>query len=168
MKKIIHVFGNDYYLLGIDPDGIKYYLARPSFDCGWYWGGLYVETFSNNRVPEKSRDIESHLHFDSLFLQKYDCFNDFFVSTPLEESERYKLFELAKTFYTLRQYADLVYRGNSNIAKNSCYDLIKNEDRYKEVVEKLLPAVISEIINLLGGNTTSEEFSKQVKIWKTN
>ena len=46
-KKKIHVFGKDAYLLGKDDQGIQYWLESPSWDCDWYWGFGYVETYTN-------------------------------------------------------------------------------------------------------------------------
>ena len=61
-KEIIEKFGKKYFLLG-KKDGKKYYLEDSYWDCGWYWGLGYVETFNELKI-----DIESHQHFDNLFL----------------------------------------------------------------------------------------------------
>ena len=163
--KTIHVFRGTYYLIGETDDGTRYYLEKPTFDCGWYWGGLYIETFTNNRCPEKSRDIQSHQHMDSLFLksQLFGDFRNMFKKCVLNDTQIWRLLELSRTFYTLRSYADLVHIGGSYITTNTCYDTIKSDEEHKRVCTQLIPAVISEICNLLGGNTTPEEFAKQVK-----
>ena len=44
-------FGKNIYLLGSDKDGVKYWLEEASWDCGWYWGFGYVETYTNNSNP---------------------------------------------------------------------------------------------------------------------
>ena len=106
-KHTIHKFGHIYYFLGTDSDGTKYYLQKGSFDCGWYWGGGYVQTFINNRNPEKSRDIASHQHFDGLFFRGkkcgFDMFKDLFTNNPFTDSEIWQICELMKTFYTMRE-----------------------------------------------------------------
>jgi hypothetical protein len=61
-------FGKDVFLLGQDKEGIKYWLEAPKFDCGWYWGFGYVETYTNNDNPGKAKDINSHQHIDSSFI----------------------------------------------------------------------------------------------------
>jgi hypothetical protein len=166
-KKIINKFGT-HYLLGEDKDGTKYWLEEPTFDCGWYWGGLYVHAYSNNRQPTRSIDIDSHEHFDSKFLSKgYDEYRDFFKKSVLDGNEIWKLLELAKTFYILKDAADLFERGGAHITRNDCYDVIKDQDTYLDVIKVKLPAVISEICNLLGGKTTREQFSKQA-VYKEN
>ena len=68
-KKIINKFGK-HFLLGINHDGEYVWLEKESWDCGWYWGFGYLHTYSNNRCPERSRDLNSHFHFDSTFLNK--------------------------------------------------------------------------------------------------
>ena len=49
-KKIVHAFGDAYYLLGKDEDGVKWYLRKPTWDCGWYWGFGYLDSFTNNEI----------------------------------------------------------------------------------------------------------------------
>ena len=69
-KQTLTIFGKKNYLLGTDQNGRKLFLVAPSWDCGWYWGFGYIETYTNNRHPERSKDIASHNHFDSLFGNK--------------------------------------------------------------------------------------------------
>ena len=69
-KQKNHAFGKDIYLLGKDNGDTLYWLEAGSWDCKWYWGFGYVETYTNNNHPSRSRDISSHQHFDSLFLTK--------------------------------------------------------------------------------------------------
>ena len=84
MKKQTTVaFNKKIYLLGADAEGTKYWLEAPSWDCGWYYGFGYVETYTNNNYPNRSRDINSHQHFDGLFLNNpkvnaFDAFKEFF------------------------------------------------------------------------------------------
>ncbi len=161
-KKIVNKFGI-HYLLGINQDGNKVYLEEPTFDCGWYWGGLYLQGYTNDRQPTRSVDISFHTHFDSLFLNKgYDNFNNYFKDTVLTRDEIWKLLELAKTFYILKDAAGLFEEGSSHITRNNCYDVIKDQKLYEEIVKVKMPAVISEICNLLGGETKPEQFEKQV------
>jgi hypothetical protein len=65
-KKQSHAFGKDIYLLGKTTDGELIWLEAPSWDCGWYWGFGYVETYTNNRRPDLAKDISSHSHFNGL------------------------------------------------------------------------------------------------------
>ena len=160
-KKIINKFGT-HYLLGVNQDGNKVYLEEPTFDCGWYWGGLYLQGYTNDRQPMRSVDISFHTHFDTLFLNKgYEEFNKYFKETVLTKDEVWKLLELAKTFYILKDFAGICERGSAWVSKNDSYDTLKDQDLYLEIIQKKLPAVISAICNLLGGETTPEQFEKQ-------
>ena len=82
-KQTTIAFNKKIYLLGADAEGTKYWLEAPSWDCGWYFGFGYVETYTNNNCPSKAADINSHQHFDSLFLNDskvnaFDAFKEFF------------------------------------------------------------------------------------------
>ena len=162
-KKIINKFGT-HYLLGEDENGIKYWLEEPTFNCGWYWGLGYIETFTNNRQPTRSVDIMSHEHFDSKFMMNYgsiDGYLDFFKKSVLDRHDTYRLFELMECAYTLSKMAGICERGSAWVSKNDCYDTLKDQNLYLEIIQKKLPAVISAICNLLGGKTKPEQFEKQ-------
>ena len=150
-KKKSHAFGKDIYLLGRDADGVNYWLEEASWDCGWYWGFGYVETYTNNKYPHLSRDIKSHQHFDGLFLKGaiFDSFKELLVETPLSDKEIWKLLELIDTFYTLRESADFFKNGGSHISANPLMFELKNEKIYNNINQELLPHVFKEIYKLL-------------------
>ena len=82
-KKNFTWHGEEYFLLGKDNDDQPWYLKKATFDCDWYWGIGYVNTFTNSQSPEKSRDIWEFSRFDYLFLTKgsgFDKFNEFLKS----------------------------------------------------------------------------------------
>ena len=62
-KRKSHAFKKDIYLLGADSCGNKYWLEAPSWDCKWYWGFGYIETYTNSDNPSISNDIISHQHW---------------------------------------------------------------------------------------------------------
>jgi len=66
-----HAFGKDVYLLGKDKHGIYYWLESPKWDCGWYWGFGYIETYTNNKQPQLAKDINSHEHANN-FMSELD------------------------------------------------------------------------------------------------
>lgn len=45
-KQRSRAFGKKIYLLGEDKCGDRYWLEEPFWDCGWYWGFGYIETYS--------------------------------------------------------------------------------------------------------------------------
>lgn len=150
-------FGKNIYLLGSDKDGVKYWLEEASWDCGWYWGFGYVETYTNNRNPEKSRDIASLRHFDGLFLKNniFDSFKEMLIDTPLTDKEIWQLLELMKTFYTLKNNAELYHLGGSNIANNVLKNILKNEIGENKINEEIMPKLFEEIYKMLTPETES-------------
>ena len=154
-KKKSHAFGKDIYLLGRDVHGTNYWLEKASWDCGWYWGFGYVETYTNNRIPGKSKDISSHQHFNGLFFNlnklSYDVFKEFFVETPLSNDEIWELLELMRSFYTAREYADMLHVGGSHFTTNPCKEIIQDLGEYDRINKVVIPAICEAVYDLLGG-----------------
>lgn len=152
-KTKTRAFGKDTYLLGRGTDGRHYWLEQATWDCDWYWGGGYVETYTNDLVPSCSKDIASHSHFDSMFFNKkkngYDNFKDFFEETPFTDSEIWKICELMKSFYIAREYADMVHRGGAHYTTNPAKDIIKNDEHYNHVNKTVIPAIMEELYKVL-------------------
>lgn len=147
-KEKIKVFGKTYYLLGKDIDGDEYYLQKATFDCDWYWGGGYIDTFNRTKT-----DITCHTHYDSGDINgykfaNYDDFNKAFEITTLTEKETWKFHELMRTFYTARKAMDMSHRGSSHITNNPLTELIKNDDIYNHF-DKVIQAINEELDKLL-------------------
>lgn len=154
-KEKKHIFGKDVYLLGKEKEGKKCYLEAASFDCGWYWGFGYIETYTNDRNPERSKDIDSHRHFDNLFLNKniFNSFKNFFEDTTLNDAEIWELLGYMKEFYTLKNYSDLLYNGNYITSKAKNIKQAKHEEKNKEEYNRInniiLPELFEKIYKLL-------------------
>ncbi len=166
-KKTNNAFGKEIFLLGRDEDGTNYWLERAKWDCGWYWGFGYVETYTNNKNPHLSKDINSHQHIDSSFMgqmQKYDfekkcSVNSEFVhnifdspllfETTFTEKEGWILSELFKSFYMLKDSAGMFGKGGCNVTTNPCAELIKNEDWAKQINHEILPLLFEKIYSIL-------------------
>jgi len=67
-KKTSEAFGKKIWLLGRNEYGEHVWMEEPTWDCGWYWGSGYLETYTNDRSPKNSRDISSHSHFTNFEL----------------------------------------------------------------------------------------------------
>lgn len=153
-KQTTIAFKKKIYLLGADAEGTKYWLEAPSWDCDWYYGFGYVETYTNNNYPNRSRDIYSHQHFDSLFLNKpqvsaFDAFKTFFKETTLNDNEIWTLIDYMNSFYTLKKAAAMLGRGYSHITEKAKLEEAKNVEMAKEINEKILPAIFKQIDILL-------------------
>lgn len=148
--------GKKYYLLGEDVDGERYYLEEAHWDCGWYWGGGYIETFTNHKNPAMSKDISSHQHFDGLFLNNprlngFDAFKMLFKETPFTDKELWVILELMKSFYTARNYSDFLHIGGAHYTTNPCKGTIVNDEEYTRINASVIPALMEELYKILGG-----------------
>lgn len=152
-KKVSKAFGKIIYFLGKDVNGTNYWLEEPSWDCGWYWGFGYVENYTNNARPDLARDITCHQHFDGLFLKGPDCGKDEFkkllVQTPLTDDEIWELTDYMRTFYTLKEVAELFKHGYSYQTERAKIDSLENKDQEDLVNKVWLPEVFKRIKKLL-------------------
>lgn len=165
-KQKSFAFGKDIYLLGQDMEGTNYWLEAPKWDCGWYWGFGYVETYTNNRNPSLSKDISSHQHIDSSFMgssEYYDtekgCFrkgeyiHNIYDSPKLSvktftSEEGWELSELFNQFYFLREAAENFGRGKCHTASTKAPSWEK-KDLAKEINEIHIPNVTKRILEIL-------------------
>ena len=156
-KRISRAFRKKVYLLGKDKDNYLVWLEEPMWDCGWYWGFGYIERYTNrNGNPVNARDISSHTHWTSEIVgpigeNKYIHHmneNPLFETTTLKDNESWKLSDLMKSFYTLRQTAELFHSGNSHLTSTSPLSL-KNPNLEDHINKNLLPKVFKEIDKIL-------------------
>lgn len=151
-KEKRYAFGKNIYLLGQDERGINYWLEEASWDCDWYYGFGYIETYTNNKNPEKSKDIVSHEHYNSKILESNilpDDFRKIFKNTPLNDNEIWELNELMKTFYTIQNYMALLYNGSSHITNNPSKNIIKNKTEWLRLKNEVLPDLFNKIYDIL-------------------
>ena len=150
-KQKQHVFGKDVYLLGSDEQDIYYWLEAPSWDYGWYWGFGYIETYTNNKNPSKSRDITSHQHANNFMS---DWFTEWNGSKPIlkdktfNDKEGWELCELFEQFYFLKDAAKNFKRGKCHIA-NTILPTWEKPELTKEINEILIPHITKRILEIL-------------------
>lgn len=165
-KQKNHAFGKDIYLLGEDEQGVKYWLESPKWDCGWYWGFGYVETYTNNINPHLSKDIDSHQHIKSSFIGKHEYYNTTtkqfelseyihniydspnLVKTTFSDKEGWELSELFQQFYFLQEAAENFGRGKCHVANTQAANWAK-KDLAKEINEDIIPQVTKRILEIL-------------------
>lgn len=150
-KRKDHAFGKDVYLLGADSEGTYYWLESPTWDCDWYWGFGYIETYENNKHPGASRDISSHQHatdFMKTWFKEWNGSKPILAEKTFTEDEGWELSELFEQFYFLRQAAENFGRGKCHCAETSAPKW-KKPGLVREINEKRIPAVTRRIIEIL-------------------
>jgi hypothetical protein len=167
-KQKRHAFRKDIYLLGQDEDGRNYWLEAPSWDCSWYWGFGYVETYTNNKSPKKSRDILSHEHIDSSFMGSQEVYNHEkqcfvkgeyihniydsprLVKTTFTSDEGWKLSELFEQFYLLRKMAEFTHKEKPGCnVTTSPVNHGKMSGWNEHINEFMIPMITAEIMRIL-------------------
>jgi hypothetical protein len=158
-KRKDSAFNKVIYLLGVTSDGRNAWLEAPSWDCDHYWGFGYVEIYTNNNNPIQSRDIESHQHIDSSVMGDNNgkngsyCHNPydskFFADTTFNEKEGWELGELFKTFYLLKDYADLLDWGTVGISGSEVVGYLENKEAAAVINKEKIPMITARILNIL-------------------
>lgn len=129
------------FLLGIrKEDNKRTYLIAPSWDCNWYWGFGYVQTFSGNYIYD-------HQHFDSLFLKKdiYDSYKNYFKESTLDDDEIWKLLGYMREFYIASKYAELLQYGNHITERAKCFLEEANKEANAKEVERINKKILPEL-----------------------
>lgn len=137
------------YFLGEDEDGTRLWLEAASWDCDWYWGFGYVQGYLNGRH-------QSHQHFDGVWFKQSDGRKYYHrlsdlpgFTSVLTESEEWTLAELMRTFYTLKEMAEVHHLGSSHFTTNPIAHLLKDADRAEHINKVLMPALFAEVYKLL-------------------
>jgi len=150
-KKKSKAFNKEIYLLGEDSEGVRYWLEAPKWDCGWYWGFGYIETYTNNKNPNWSRDISSHSHADK-FMSKY--FTEWSGSKPIlkkrtfTDAEGWELSELFSQFYHLKEQAEFWGHGKMHVADTKIENWT-DKGLTDKINTKMLPIVMNRIMEIL-------------------
>ncbi len=153
-KKKQHAFDKDVYLLGEDSNGIYYWLEAPKWDCDWYWGFGYIKTYTINKKPQHSRDINSHQHatdFKSEWFTEWNGSKPILKKQTFTEEEGWELSELFMQFYHLQNQAEFWGRGKMHCA-NTTIKSWEDKKLAKKINEKMIPVVTARIIEILTPN----------------
>ena len=148
-KKVFERNGKKYFLLG-RLEGQNYWLESASFDCGWYWGFGYIEVFNHLKT-----DILLHTHYNSMLFKQNEK-GDYIhtlkditgFKSPLTEAEQWELSDLMKSFYTLKEMAEISYTGTSHFTSNVGVNL-KDDELYNKINKEKLPKIFERIYEIL-------------------
>ena len=164
-KEKSHVFDIDIYLLGSFNNGERFWLEAAKWSCDWYWGFGYIETYTNNKNPAKARNITSHQHYNDLCscrIEREDYSGEYldFLSENkniskcvLTKSEQWQLSDLMKSFYTLRDTAEIMHSGYSGLISNTDINL-KDMELYTHINKVLMPKIFQAVYALLDPDLT--------------
>lgn len=129
-------------------EGEDVYLARPSWDCGWYWEFGYV----TNRYLHTP--LDGMCNVDGRIVNLWDGITHHIKAGKIEamhlQGKLWTFCEVVQTIYHLRETAEVLGRGGSHYTTNPCADLIKNPDEVKRINEVLIPKLIDEMYIALG------------------
>jgi len=155
-KRTTKAFNKKIYLLGIDKNNEKIWLEEPTWDCDWYWGFGYIQRYTNNTCPEKAKDITSHSHWDGEITGFKDEKNNYvhhingnpnLIATTLTDNESWELSDLMKSFYTLKNTAEIFRSGMSHIAKTKVN--LKDKKQEDHINKVLLFKIFKRIDEIL-------------------
>jgi len=141
------------FLLGVDHNNNYIYMRDFSWDCGHYWAGGYLTNCYKNTRPS------GHYHFDSTFLKgadSFDKYRDNLKWSTLNDKEIWRLLDLMKQFYTLKQSAEVFQYGGHYTS----YGRTKEEivPHMSEAINKHIESVIiPQIKDLLTKYTPKTE-----------
>jgi hypothetical protein len=117
------------------------YLAPPSWDCGWYWGFGYLQ----------NEDI--HHHVDGLNRDRnmFNALKEYYgdTLTITNESDLWTFCELMRTFYVLKETAEVLGRGGAHYTTNPCENVILNKKEVTRINEVVLPAIFDAIEDVI-------------------
>lgn len=153
-KEVSRRKGHLYFLLGKDADGNKYWLEQHQWACDWYWAFGYVQSFEQNWSPERARDIETHDHFNRLFLNG-ECIENYKVffsgGVTLEDKDIWRLLEAMKEFYLVKEYYELLYRKSAHITSlpEEVKRVISNHAEQIRLKDEVIPAICKYAEGLL-------------------
>jgi len=143
------------------------YLSAPSWDCGWYWGFGYL---GNKNCHYHVEGLTKHEEYDTdkkcfkyEFTNLYDGFKKHFGSSLIiRDSQLWKLVELFKTFYVLKECAETLGRGGVHYTTNPCKNIIMNIEETTRINNIVIPALFEEIYKILIPAQDNKETDKKL------
>lgn len=146
------------YLMGKNQDGEKVWLKTPSWDCYWYWGFGYLETkdsfFHVSGLAGKVEywDAENQYHrLTSEYIHNiYD--SPILIETTFTSNEGWKLSELFKEFYLLKDMAEYTHRNPASCNYTTSpvtQDPEKMSEWHRYINEVMIPMITTEICRML-------------------
>ena len=123
--------------------GERIYLSRPKFDCDWYWGFGYL---GNTRCHYHLNGVTEgkNINFRDALLAH---FGDSFIIK--DEALVWQFSEIVLTIYTLKEAAEMFYRGGSHMTTNPDAASLKKTEWVDEINNVLIPRQIAALYKIL-------------------
>lgn len=113
-----------------------------------------MQSFTQNYSPENAKDIETHTHFDSLFLnggyiENYKVF--FSGGVTLEDEDIWRLMEAMKSAYIVSEYQQFLYRKGAHISSlpDEVKQIISNQNERVRLEKEVILALCKYAEGLL-------------------
>ena len=139
-------------------DGERIYITKPTFDCGWYWSFGYLgnaqchyhlSSYQNKEVRFKDAEGKFRCFTELRNLHMCDCLLKDYALNPVILDNLWVFCELALTIYTLKETADIYHAGGSHTTTNPCKDMLKNDERYQELVGMIIPELCQKLWDII-------------------
>lgn len=160
------IFNSKKYLMGKNQDGENVWLVMPSWDCGWYWGFGYLSTKTSHTHVDGLTGRHEYYDTEKQCVRlSSDYVHNIYASpklieTTFTENEGWKLSELFREFYLLKDMAEYTHRNpaSCNLTTSPVtQDPEKMAQWHKEINEVMIPLITAEILRIL---TPKEEVEK--------
>lgn len=158
-KSVFKRNGIECYLLGETSDGLKVWLPKDSWDCGWYWGFGYVQTRNSHSHAKgtlygeiETYDKEKKCHIRETIYNAYDA--PILEITTFTKEEGYQLTDLFKQYYIAMKYAELL-RHRCAWVTQSVVGMVnygtedERENKIKEINKTIIPDIMNAVYRIL-------------------
>lgn len=112
----------------------KIWLTKPKYSCGWYWSFGYL----GNK--------NCHYHLDGYQngrnINMYAALQTDYLLSPHIANNLWSFCEQAQTIYTLKEAADVLYRGGANYTTNPLRNFIISNNHNDNLNMVVLPKLL--------------------------
>jgi hypothetical protein len=145
----MRINGKDKVFFGVDKFGDRINLTRPSYDCKWYWSFGYLG----------NKDCHYHLsgYQNGRNINMYDALVSDYVLADHIVANLWSFCEQALAIYTLKDAAEVLYRGGANMTTNPLRDIIKAHNGDDMLNQKLLPILLQKFWDDFGDSSKASK-----------
>lgn len=124
-----------HYLGKRKEDRKRVYIIAPTWDCNWYWSFGYLRATGERFHLRK--------YVNGSWIDTLE--RDYNLNVKLRDDKLWKFYELATTAYRLKEAAEILGWGCSNVTENPLAEVIKNQAEVNRINQIVLPQVFDAI-----------------------